>query len=48
MCAMPLVRDRLGVQSLNRVSLYFYNTLEEVDKVVEAIHKAKEVLRADG
>jgi cysteine desulfurase / selenocysteine lyase len=45
MCAMPLVNKVLGEQSLCRASLYFYNTPEEVDKLVEGIRKAKEVFQ---
>ena len=45
MCAMPLVTKRLGVNSVNRASWYFYNTREDVDKVVDAIEKVKEVFR---
>jgi cysteine desulfurase/selenocysteine lyase len=39
-CAKPLMR-RLGVAATARASFYIYNTLEEVDRLVEAIHVAK-------
>ena len=35
-CAMPL-HQRLGIGASCRASFYFYNTLEEVDRFVEAI-----------
>jgi len=34
-CAMPL-HKRLGVNASNRASFYFYNTMEEVEKLAEA------------
>ena len=37
-CAMPL-HKRLGVAATTRASFYLYNTLEEVDKLVEAVAK---------
>ncbi|MBI3320566.1 MAG: cysteine desulfurase [Candidatus Omnitrophica bacterium] len=39
-CAKPLMR-RLGVAATARASFYVYNTLEEVDRLVEAIHTVK-------
>jgi len=41
-CAQP-VMDRFGVPATARVSLAFYNTREEIDAVVKALHKAIEV-----
>ena len=41
-CAQP-VMDRFGVPATARVSLAFYNTREEIDSVVAALHKAIEV-----
>ena len=43
-CAKPLMR-RLGVAATARASFYIYNTLEEVDRLVEAIHTAKAFFR---
>ena len=37
-CAMPLVR-KLGVEGTSRISLYFYNTKEEIDFFTEALEK---------
>ena len=37
-CAMPLVR-RLGVEGTCRISLYLYNTKEEIDFFIEALEK---------
>lgn len=39
-CAMPLLA-RFGVTSTCRASFAMYNTMEEVDKLVEALHKAE-------
>jgi cysteine desulfurase/selenocysteine lyase len=35
--------DRFGVAATARVSLAFYNTPEELDALVNGIHKVKEV-----
>ncbi len=43
-CAMPL-HKRLGVVASNRASFYFYNTLEEVEKLAEALRDAKRIFR---
>ena len=42
-CAMP-VMQRLGVQGTARVSFSFYNTLEEVDSIFDAIEKTIPIL----
>ena len=42
-CAMP-VMQRLGVQGTARVSFAFYNTLEEVDSIFDAIEKTIPIL----
>jgi len=41
-CTQPLM-DRFGVPATARASLAFYNTREEIDALVAAIHKVKEV-----
>lgn len=43
-CAMPL-HKRLGVTASNRASFYFYNTLQEVDRMGEALEGARKVFR---
>lgn len=43
-CAMPL-HDKLGVSATTRASFYLYNTIEEVDKLVEAIYKVRGIFR---
>lgn len=43
-CAMPL-HKRLGVTASNRASFYFYNTLEELDRMGDALERAKTVFR---
>lgn len=39
-CAQPLMR-RLGVAATARASFYLYNTREEVDRLVDALHHAR-------
>ncbi len=41
-CAMPLM-DFYDVSATSRISLSFYNTTEEIDACVKALHKVKEV-----
>ena len=41
-CAMP-VMQRFGVPATARASLAFYNTRAEIDALVRAIHKVKEM-----
>lgn len=41
-CAMPLM-DFLDVSATARISLSFYNTREEIDRCIQALHKVKEV-----
>ncbi len=43
-CAMPL-HKALGVNASNRASFYFYNTLDEVDRLAEALKDAKKIMR---
>ncbi len=43
-CAMPL-HKRLGLSATARASFYLYNTLEEVDKLGEALEQARNALR---
>lgn len=42
-CAQPLMKH-LGVNATCRMSLYFYNGMDDVDRFVEALPKVKEVL----
>lgn len=43
-CTMPL-HARLGVSASARASFYFYNTLEEIDRLEDALRGALRVLR---
>ena len=43
-CAQPLMRS-LGIDSTCRASFYFYNTKEDVDKLVEALKKAYDMFK---
>ena len=44
-CTQP-VMDFFGVPATNRASFAFYNTREEVDRLVAAIDKVKEVFKS--
>ena len=39
-CAQP-VMDRFGIDGTIRASLCFYNTEEEIDRLIEGIEKVK-------
>jgi cysteine desulfurase/selenocysteine lyase len=39
-CAQPL-HDKFGITSTARASFYLYNSMEEVDRLVEGIYKVK-------
>ncbi len=43
-CAQPLMRF-LGIDSTCRASFYFYNTKEDVDKLIEGLNKAYEMFK---
>ena len=43
-CAQPLMRF-LGIDSTCRASFYFYNTKDDVDKLIEGLNKAYEMFR---
>jgi cysteine desulfurase/selenocysteine lyase len=42
-CAQPLM-ERFGVASTTRASFALYNTRNEVDTLIEALHKARKIL----
>ncbi|MGH3104923.1 MAG: cysteine desulfurase [Gaiellaceae bacterium] len=42
-CCQPLMA-KLGVAATNRASFYLYTVPEEIDRLVEGLHKAKKVL----
>lgn len=43
-CAQPLMRF-LGIDSTCRASFYFYNTKEDVDKLIDALNKAYDMFK---
>ena len=43
-CAMPL-HEKFGLVATTRASFYLYNKMEEVDRLVEGIYRAKEIFR---
>ena len=42
-CCQPLM-TRLGVAATNRASFYLYSIPEEIDRLVEGVHKARKIL----
>jgi cysteine desulfurase / selenocysteine lyase len=42
-CTQPLMR-RLGVSATSRASFYLYTIREEIDRLIEGLHKVKQVL----
>ncbi len=43
-CAMPL-HNICGINATTRASFYLYNTTDEVDQLVAALHHVREVFR---
>jgi cysteine desulfurase / selenocysteine lyase len=43
-CAQPLMR-KLGVPATARASFHVYNSREDVDRLIDALHKAREVFK---
>lgn len=41
-CA-KILKDELGIRNTCRISLYFYNTKEEIDVLIEALKKSKNI-----
>jgi cysteine desulfurase/selenocysteine lyase len=41
-CAMPL-HEKFGLVATTRASFYLYNTTEEIDQLIDALYKVKEV-----
>ena len=41
-CAMP-VHEKFGIPATTRASFYLYNTREEIDQLIEALYKVKEI-----
>ena len=41
-CCQPLMR-KLGVVATNRASFYLYTTIEEIDRLVAGLHRARQV-----
>lgn len=44
-CAMPL-HEKFKIPATSRASFYLYNTMEEVDRLVEGLYKVKQVFRS--
>jgi cysteine desulfurase/selenocysteine lyase len=43
-CAMPL-HEKLNISASTRASYYLYNSLEDVDKLIESLYKVKKIFR---
>lgn len=41
-CAMP-IHEKFGIPSTTRASFYLYNTKAEIDQLIEALYKVKEI-----
>jgi cysteine desulfurase/selenocysteine lyase len=41
-CAMP-VHEKFGIPATTRASFYLYNTKKEIDQLIEALYKVKEI-----
>ncbi|HEY46820.1 MAG TPA: cysteine desulfurase [Anaerolineae bacterium] len=41
-CAMP-IHEKFGLPATTRASFYLYNTVEEVDSLIEGLYKVKEI-----
>ncbi|MEX2160449.1 MAG: cysteine desulfurase [Anaerolineales bacterium] len=41
-CAMP-IHEKFGIPATTRASFYLYNTKEEIDQLIEALYKVKEI-----
>ena len=44
-CAMPL-HDKLGIPASTRASYYLYNSVTDVDRLVDSIYRVKEIFRS--
>jgi cysteine desulfurase/selenocysteine lyase len=44
-CAMPL-HDKLKIPASARASFYLYNSIEDVDKLVDSIYKVKKIFKS--
>ena len=45
--SIAVIAERLGVTATTRASFYLYNTLEEVDQLVEGLHQARKIFRRE-
>lgn len=43
-CA-KILKDEIGIKNTVRVSMYFYNTFEDVDKLVKALEQSEDIFR---
>jgi cysteine desulfurase/selenocysteine lyase len=43
-CAMPL-HDKLGIPASTRASYYLYNSVEDIDKLINSLYRVKEIFR---
>ena len=44
-CAMPL-HDKLNIPASTRASYYLYNSIEDIDKLVDSLYRVKEIFRS--
>ena len=43
-CA-KMLKDEMNIRNTVRVSLYFYNSFEEIDKLVEVLKNSKDIFK---
>ena len=43
-CA-KMLKDEMNIRNTVRISLYFYNTYEEIDKLIEVLKNSKDIFR---
>ena len=41
--AIKILKDELGIRNTCRISLYFYNTKEEIDKLIAVLKDSKNI-----
>ena len=40
-----MLKDEMNIKNTVRISFYFYNTLEDVDKLIEVLKNSKDIFK---
>ena len=40
-----MLKDEIGIKNTCRISLYFYNTKEEIDKLIEVLKRSENIFK---